>query len=207
MDILIADDDPISRRMMQGTLERWGHRATVADSGAAAWAILQQPGAPRLAILDWVMPGMDGIEVCRAVRSCPETAGIYLLLLTVKDRKEDLVLGLDSGADDYLTKPFNKEELRARLQVGIRVAELQGALHSRVAELQEALARVKTLEGIIPICMYCKRIRSDEDLWHQLEAYISRHSSAEFSHGVCPQCWDHKVAPELAQFEAELPSE
>jgi DNA-binding response OmpR family regulator len=207
MDILIADDDPISRRMIQGTLQRWGHQTTLADSGDAAWDLLQRRDAPRIAILDWVMPGMDGPQVCQAVRSRPETSGTYLLLLTVKDRKEDLVQGLDSGADDYLTKPFNKEELRARIHVGVRVVELQRVLQARVLELQEALSRVKTLEGIIPICMYCKRIRSDQNLWQQLESYISRHSCAEFSHGVCPQCWEQEVAPELAQFESGLPPE
>lgn len=207
MKVLVADDDLVSRRLLQGILGRWGYEAVLAGSGDEAWELLQQPDAPCIAILDWMMPGMDGTQVCALARRLPATAGVYILLLSAKDRKEDLISGLESGANDYLTKPFDRDELRARLRVGSRVVELQQMLARRVAELQQALAEVKTLEGIIPICMYCKRIRDDQDFWSRVEAYITRRSNAQFSHGVCPDCWSREVAPELQRLNDETPNE
>jgi DNA-binding response OmpR family regulator len=113
---------------------------------------------------------------------------MYLILLTARHSKEDMVAGLDAGADDFLVKPFDPEELRARLHVGVRVVTLQERLADRVAELEAAITTVKQLRGLIPICSYCKRIRSDKNDWEQLETYISEHSDAEFSHGICPPC-------------------
>jgi len=199
--VLVAEDDLISRRLLQGTLERWGYETVLAGSGTEAWEILQSSDAPSIAILDWMMPGMDGTQVCAQAREHEHTAGVYILLLSARDRKEDLISGLESGANDYLTKPFDRDELRARLRVGSRVVELQQTLARRVAELQQALDEVKTLEGIIPICMYCKRIRDDQDFWGRVEAYISERSNAQFSHGVCPDCWTKEVAPELQRLK------
>ena len=115
---------------------------------------------------------------------------MYVLLLTSRDSRADLVAGLDAGADDYLTKPVDREELRARVHVGMRVATLQTRLHERVEELQEALSQVRRLEGLLPICSYCKNIRSDGDSWQQMEQYIAEHSDAQFSHGICPACYE-----------------
>lgn len=203
--VLVAEDDLISRRLLQGTLERWGYETVLASTGTEAWEILQSPDAPSIAILDWMMPGMDGTQVCAQAREHPHTAGVYILLLSARDRKEDLISGLESGANDYLAKPFDRDELRARLRVGSRVVELQQTLARRVAELQQALDEVKTLEGIIPICMYCKRIRDDQDFWGRVEAYISERSNAQFSHGVCPDCWTKEVAPELQRLKVTPP--
>jgi two-component system cell cycle response regulator len=126
--ILVADDDAVSRRLLEATLRRWGYDVVVAEDGARAWEILQEEAAPQLAILDWVMPGLDGPQICGEVRSLGEQRYIYLLLLTAKSEKEDLVKGLDAGADDFLTKPFDAQELRARLRAGIRILELQEKL-------------------------------------------------------------------------------
>jgi DNA-binding response OmpR family regulator len=134
------------------------------------------------------MPTLDGPELCRRIKNDPVHAHTYLILLTSREGRADLVTGLDAGADDYLTKPFDREELRARVQVGIRIATLQERLADRVSELQSALALVQQLEGFFSVCSYCKRIRSDENSWHQMEQYISDHSQAKFSHGVCPSC-------------------
>jgi DNA-binding response OmpR family regulator len=108
-----------------------------------------------------------------------------------------VVAGLQAGGDDYVTKPFDREELHARVKVGLRILQLQMNLADRVRELEEALASVKQLQGLLPICSYCKKIRDDQNYWQQVEGYISEHSGAVFSHGICPECYDKFVRPEL----------
>jgi CheY-like chemotaxis protein len=186
--ILIAEDDPTSRLVLQRILEKWGHEVIITCDGTEAWNCLESPDAPRLAILDWMMPGMDGREICQRVRHRAEINPSYLILLTALGRKEDIVCGLESGADDYITKPFDANELRARLDVGLRVVELQTALYRKVEELENALAHVKTLQGLLPICMHCHKIRIDHDAWQKLEQYISEHANVQFTHGLCPEC-------------------
>jgi sigma-B regulation protein RsbU (phosphoserine phosphatase) len=197
--LLIAEDDMISRRLLETTLIKWGYEVVVTGDGVAAWEVLQTEDTPPLAILDWMMPGMDGIEVCRKVRQTPTPTPPYLILLTAKGRREDIVTGLRAGANDYVTKPFDREELRARVQVGMRIVELQQSLAERVKALEEALTRVKQLQGLLPICSYCKKIRDDQNYWQQVESYISEHSEAQFSHSICPDCYDRLVKPELDQ--------
>jgi len=190
MRALIADDDRTTTTILSRALARWNLDVTVAHDGAAAWEALTVDDPPSLAILDWMMPSIDGIEICRRIRQDPARAHMYLMLLTSRDTRADVVVGLDSGADDYLVKPFDTEELRARVHVGIRVATLQERLAERVVELQDALSKVKQLGGLLPICSYCKRIRSDQNYWEQVESYIAHHSEAQFSHGICPQCFE-----------------
>ncbi|MCA1593000.1 MAG: diguanylate cyclase [Acidobacteria bacterium] len=139
MKILIAEDDMVSRRVLQATLVKWGHEVVVASNGDEALAALQSADAPPLAILDWMMPDMDGVEVCRKARQSPSATPAYIILLTAKTEKEDVVAGLEAGADDYLTKPFVRAELRARIEVGERVIKLQKGLAARVEELKKAL--------------------------------------------------------------------
>jgi phosphoserine phosphatase RsbU/P len=199
MKVLIADDEPLSRGLLESTLQMWGYKVVLAQDGTEAWQILQQKDAPRLALLDWVMPGLDGTEVCRRVRSTYPKEPIYLILITARMDREDMVTGLESGADDYLTKPFEPAELHARLKVGTRILDLQHSLAHRVRELEEALAHIKQLQGLISICSYCKRVRTNQNFWQQIESYISEHSEAEFSHGICPDCWRTEVQPQLDQ--------
>ena len=189
MRALVADDDRVTAEILSRTLKRWEFDVTVAGNGAAAWNHLRAATAPTLAILDWMMPELDGPEVCRRVRRELPLANMYLMLLTARESRGDLVAGLDAGADDYITKPFDAEELRARVQVGVRVLTLQKSLAERVDELQAALSNVKQLRGLLPICSYCKRIRGDDQYWQQLEGYIAEHSDAQFSHGICPTCY------------------
>jgi phosphoserine phosphatase RsbU/P len=203
--VLIAEDDMVSRSVLETLLKRWGHEVVAAEDGQAAWEVLRCDDSPRLAILDWMMPGLDGTEVCRLVRALPRREPPYLILLTARDRKEDVVAGLESGADDYLTKPFDRHELHARVRTGARMVELQRGLAQRVRELEEALAQVKQLKGLLPICAYCKRIRDDRDYWHQVESYITAHSDAHFSHGICPSCWRDVVEPQISQAAAVRP--
>ena len=197
MRILIAEDDPVSRRVLETTVRKWGHEPVIATDGVMAWSVLQSKDAPPLAVLDWMMPRLDGAELCRRVRE--SGSHTYLILLTAKGGKDDLVTGLDAGADDYVVKPFNRDELRARLAVGVRVVELQLALADRVRELEGALASVKQLQGLLPICSYCKSIRSGEDgdYWQKVEHYITEHTDAQFSHGICPGCYERQVKPQI----------
>jgi two-component system cell cycle response regulator len=128
MKIVIADDDTFSLRLTQGTLENSGYEVAAVENGCLALEHLTAVGAPRLALLDWVMPGLDGPAVCRAIRARPDASYIYIILLTSKESKADLVAGLEAGADDYLTKPSHPEELTARLRTGQRIIELEDRL-------------------------------------------------------------------------------
>lgn len=188
--ILVADDDPVSLRVLQKALEKCGHDVLAARNGTEAWQVLTRPDAPQLAVLDWMMPGMDGPTICRRARDVPSTSPPYFILLTARNDYADIVAGLEAGANDYVTKPFHQAELRARVRVGIRVLELQRKLAERVWDLEAASKQVKQLRGLLPICMYCKKIRNDGDYWQQVESYISDHTEAEFSHGICPECYE-----------------
>jgi CheY-like chemotaxis protein len=128
MKILIAEDDLTSRRILQAILAKWGYQVVSTADGNEAWEKLQGKDAPQLALLDWMMPEMNGIEVCRKLRQVKTTSPIYVILLTARNNKEDLIEGLDSGADDYIAKPFDNDELRARINVGRRIIALQDAL-------------------------------------------------------------------------------
>ena len=200
MRVLIAEDNFTTLSLLEETLIEWGFEVIATRDGAEAWHELIGDEPPELILLDWTMPEMDGLQVCRAVRDLPGLQGHYVILLTARDSPDDIVAGLQAGADDYITKPFEPAELRARLQVGIRVVDLQRKLAGRVRDLEAALARVKQLHGLLPICAYCKKIRDDRNYWQQVEAYISAHSDAQFSHGVCPDCYERVVKPEMEAF-------
>lgn len=188
MRVLIAEDDPTSRILLESTLKKWGFEVLSTEDGNSAWAALQDKDAPRLAILDWVMPGKSGPEICQLVRQSETRDPKHIILLTSMSSKEDIVAGLEAGANDYITKPFNREELRARINVGQRLIELQSALAQRVADLEAALSHVKTLQGILPICMHCHKIRNDQESWERIDSYVQEHSEAQFSHSLCPEC-------------------
>ncbi len=192
MRILIAEDDLTSRTVLAGGLKKSGHEVTETVNGADAWRVMRQPDAPPLAILDWMMPEMDGPEVVRRIRALQAPRPPYIVLLTTRGEKADIIAGLDAGADDYLVKPFDAGELRARVEVGRRMVEMQDALASRIVELREALDQIRTLRGILPICMHCKKIRDDRGYWNQVETYVRDHTEAEFSHGICPECMEKR---------------
>jgi len=188
MRILIAEDNLVSKNLQNVALKKWGHDVVAVDDGKAAWEELQKPDAPKLVILDWNMPEMDGLQVCLRVKESGTPDPPYIIILTARTRKEDVVRALEAGANDYITKPFNNIELRARIRVGQRMVEMKEKLAMQVQELRTALEHIKTLQGIIPICSFCKKIRDDQGYWSQVEAYLSRHSDARFSHGFCPDC-------------------
>ncbi len=206
MRILIAEDDPVSRTVLHAALTKWGHEVLVTQDGDEAWEALNREGAPQFAVLDVMMPGLDGIEICRRLRETTTHTPTYVILLTAMSGKSDVVRGLDAGANDYVTKPFDYDELRARVNVGSTVVALQQNLAARVAELVEAVTQVKRLEGILPICSYCKHVRDDKNYWQQVETYIADHSEARFSHSICPTCYESVVMPSLKQLNEQKKS-
>jgi two-component system cell cycle response regulator len=130
MNVLIADDEPVSRRLLEILLNKWGYDVTVASSGDEAWQLLKPNGHPKIAILDWMMPGMDGVQVCQKIRQCKNGSPTFVLLLTAKQEKEDMDGGFRAGADDYLAKPFVAQELKARLRAAKRIIDLEEQLRA-----------------------------------------------------------------------------
>ena len=185
MKILIADDSRLCRVVLGATLKTLGHEAVPVTDGEEAWDRLRQEHFPVI-ISDWLMPGVGGLDLCRLVRGRDTGKYQYFILLTSQDDRASYLHAMEAGVDDFLAKPVDEEQLRARLGVAERILGLQ--------------SEVKALAGLLPICMYCKKIRDDEDYWQQLETYISQRTHAEFSHGVCPPCYDQHLLPFLQQF-------
>lgn len=201
--VLVAEDDTITRRTVVSALTKGGNHVVEARDGQEAWEALQRQHAPRLAILDWMMPGMDGLQLCRDLRGPNQDRAFYLILVTSKAERQDVIRGLEAGADDYIIKPFDAEELRARVRVGFRVLDLQEKLACRVQDLEQALRQIKQLQGLLPICSYCKKIRDDGNYWRQVEEYIGSHSEVRFSHGICPACYEKELVPQLQALKSE----
>jgi DNA-binding response OmpR family regulator len=186
--VLLAEDEPVTRRLLEAQLARAGYQVVSVPDGTTAWELLQKDDAPALAVIDWNMPGMDGPEVVRRLRELGKKAYTYTLLVTARNGKSDVVEGLSAGADDFVSKPVDPEELKARLRTGERIVALEKSLQSKVRELEEAAEHVRELQGMIPICMHCKRIRNQEQLWERVETYIEHRSDARFSHALCAEC-------------------
>ncbi len=187
MRVLIAEDDKTSRMILERILTKNGHQVTAVEDGLKALASIKKE-VPDMLITDWMMPDLDGLELCLRVRALDLSSYVYIILWTALTQKENIIKGLDAGADDYITKPFDRTELLARVKAGERIIQLEKSLRQRNKELSEALAQVKQLKGLLPICMFCKKIRNDENYWQQIEDYIAKHSQADFSHGICPEC-------------------
>ncbi|MGH8120011.1 MAG: response regulator [Gammaproteobacteria bacterium] len=177
MRVLIAEDDSVSRHALATRLNRAGYDTVVCSNGGEAWNVFTGESPPLLAILDWIMPVMDGLELCRRIRIEKRRRYIYIILLTSMGGKNNYLQGIEAGADDFLTKPFDTELLRVRLNVAERLLSLQ--------------AEVNTLQALLPICMYCKKIRDEREQWTRIEEYISQRTDSLFSHGVCPDCYAH----------------
>lgn len=153
MKVLIAEDDPISRRVLEANLLEWGYDVIVASDGGEAWEIIQQPGAPNLIISDWMMPRMDGLALCQKIRGMKNSQYIYFIILTAKGDKKDIIEGLEAGADDFLTKPFNQEELKYRIRIGERIINLEHRL--------QKLACTDTLTGLLNRRVFMERIEQE----------------------------------------------
>jgi PleD family two-component response regulator len=191
--ILIVDDEAVNIQMVEKALQN-EYDICSAHNGYDAIRQLKEK-QPDLILLDIMMPDLSGFDVCKIIKADEMFADIPILFLTAMDTMTGETMGLESGGIDYLTKPVNLDLLKLRVHNHIDlkerndlIREQRDLLARQKEELEAALARVKQLEGIIPICMYCKKIRDDQKSWHQLERYISEHSEAVFSHGVCPDC-------------------
>lgn len=188
MRILIADDSFLSRAILERMVRELGCEPVLAVDGEAAWAVAQRGDSPPILLLDWVMPGITGIGLCARIRARHRGTLPYIILLSAKGEKQHIVEGLDAGANDYLTKPYNEGELLARIRVGIRVVALQEELSARIAELEGARAEIHTLQRFLPVCMYCRKVSTDERIWSDLEQYMEEHEDIELSHVICPDC-------------------
>jgi len=191
--ILIVDDEPMSVKILCHQLEN-DYTIVLAQGGREALQIISD-NTPDIILLDLLMPEIDGYEVYRSIRTIPELDGVPVLFITSMPDVECEAMGLEMGANDFIHKPFSADLVKLRIKNHLAFSQERSLLLQRSSELQvlnakleATLARVKQLEGIIPICAYCHKIRDDRDVWNQLEQYISAHSEALFSHGICPEC-------------------
>ncbi len=182
MRILLAEDDPVTRATLRAVLTAEGHEVTEAENGLDAWAGWQL-SAPRVVVADWLMPEMDGLELCRKIRALPARPYTYFILQTARSGGESFREAMEAGVDDFITKPVAPDELAARLRVAGRILDMHEELW--------------TLEGLLAVCSYCKRIREPDGRWGSLERYIEQRSKAEFSHGVCPTCYEKHLKPRV----------
>lgn len=177
--------------MLRQALKRLGHEAVEATDGEAAWDVLQKTEGVRVVVSDWVMPNSDGLDLCKKIRRRTDAEYTYFILLTSRDATESNQMEAgDAGVDDFLTKPLDFAELWTRLRVAERILRYT--------------KQVRQLEELLPICSYCKKIRDDKNYWQQIEGYISARTGSDFSHSVCPDCYQSVIMPELAQLKASM---
>ena len=182
MDLLLAEDDAVARMTLSAVLRKLGYAVTEAQDGGEAWANLEVGHFP-IVISDWQMPEVSGPELCRRIRARATDRYTYFLLVTATGGKQRYLEGMEAGADDFITKPVDMDELRARLKAAERILGLR--------------RHVQQLEGLLPICAYCKRIRDASEKWESIEQYVEARSDAQFSHGYCPDCYEKYVRPQL----------
>jgi sigma-B regulation protein RsbU (phosphoserine phosphatase) len=181
----MAEDDPVSAKILQVTLSRFGYEPVMARDGAEAWDKFNQEPV-RLIVSDWMMPGLDGLALCEKVRARPQTPYTYFILLTANHTSEEnYALATAAGIDDFLTKPLNREAIRMRLDVAERILKYT--------------AEIRQLRELIPICIYCRKVRDEHDYWEQVETYIQKETGSRFSHGACPECYEKEIEQLTAQ--------
>jgi CheY-like chemotaxis protein len=180
MKILIAEDDPVSRTILKAALQSDGHEVVTTTNGTDAWERFDR-GPVRVIVSDWMMPGLDGLELCRRVRARASTEYTYFILLTANHTSRDnLRIAMAAGIDDFLSKPLDREAIYMRLRVAARILDFT--------------TQIRALKELIPICMYCKKVRDDSDYWQQVDTYIHTCTGSNFSHGICPECLDKHLA-------------
>jgi CheY-like chemotaxis protein len=189
MRVLAIEDQPVSAAQLLATLRSLGHVVELATDGASAWERLEA-GGYRVVVCDWRMPGMDGLEFCRKVRARGGDYVYFILISTTKVTKESRELALPAGVDDFLAKPVDPDELGMRLHVAERIIGYA--------------AQVKQLESFLPICGYCKKVRTDAEYWQEIETYLARRQGTQITHGICPHCYETRVRPQLEKLERDL---
>jgi CheY-like chemotaxis protein len=189
LNILAVEDDAVARKILRQLLRRLGHEVVEASDGEEAWALLQAGGI-RVVVSDWTMPHLDGLGLCRRIRASLETDYVYFILLTGNTASDENQRAAgEAGVDDFLTKPLDAQNLWMRLRVAERILRYA--------------TQVRQLEAFLPICSYCKKIRDDKNYWQQIEAYINKRTGTDFSHSVCPDCYQRVIMPELEKMRAE----
>lgn len=189
MKILAVEDDKMALMMMRQALVRLGHEVIEARDGREAWAKLQREPV-RVVVSDWEMPEADGLELCRRIRARRKADYAYFILVTARDASEENQQNaMDAGVDDFLSKPLDVFELRMRLRTAERILRYT--------------TQVRQLEELLPICSYCKKIRDDQNYWQQMEGYINERTGSEFSHSICPDCYQRVIVPELEKLKAQ----
>ncbi len=182
MRVLIAEDDPITRKVLEANLHRLDYQVVSACDGMQAW---NQYTSETFSVIvsDWLMPDMDGLSLCKKIRENKSQNYTYFILLTVRKEREDCRQAMEVGVDDFLTKPVNFDDLRNRLRVAERILNYT--------------TQIRELKSLLPICSYCKAVRDDENYWQQIESYIHTQTGTDFSHGICPRCFEEHVQPQL----------
>jgi len=202
MKIVLAEDDKVTRLVVAAHLERWGHEVTATINGAEALDALKGSDAS-LVITDWLMPEMDGLELCRCIRTATWDRYIYIILLTAREEREETTEAFEAGVDDYATKPVVAPELQSRIRAAERVITLERELSRRVTELEESLQTIRRLKELMPICMYCGKVRNDDNYWQKIEEYMHDSIGTDFSHGICPECYEKIVKDQLERARKE----
>ncbi|MBI2947289.1 MAG: response regulator [Verrucomicrobia bacterium] len=182
MKILLVDDDPVALEILKTSLAYAGHQTVEARNGEEAWAVLSRQPV-QIIVSDWMMPKLDGLELCNRIRARRSRDYVYFVLLTARSDKENYHTAMGKGVDDFLAKPFRCDELLIRLRVAERILGF--------------MSQVRELKNLLPICSYCKRIRDDRDYWHQIESYIHAQTGTDFTHSICPECYQEHIRPYL----------
>jgi len=188
VNILIAEDEYTTRLMVQVSLENWGYSVISVEDGKQAWDQLKKSETIDIAILDWEMPELDGVEVCRRIKELKRDNPIFVILLTGRDSQNDILKGFDAGADDYITKPFNDDELRARVRVAERLVTIQSSLSDSVEELKQVLDLVESLQGAVPVCTKCLNLEGEDGRWYALRELVTNGLDSRFLMEDCPEC-------------------
>jgi DNA-binding response OmpR family regulator len=192
LNILAVEDDILARKIICRSLRRLGHEVIEAADGEEAWTYLQA-GNVRVVVCDWMMPRLDGLELCRRIRARLGAEYVYFILLTGNSASDDNQrTAAEAGVDDFLTKPLDPQEMWMRLRVAERILRYA--------------TQVSQLETFLPICSYCKKIRDDKNYWQQIESYINKRTGTDFSHSVCPDCYQKVIVPELEKLRAASPA-
>ena len=192
---MIVDDNPLNIQLLVEVFSD-DYDVTFASSGLEALTIAAKTH-PDLILLDIQMPGMSGYEVFTALKSDPQLQDIPVIFITAMSQQNDEINGLKMGAVDFITKPFNMTIVQLRVKTHMELRLQRKINAQRTAELEEALANIKTLKEILPVCMYCKKIRDDEGYWSQLDRYVVEHTNSDFSHGICPECFREHYGDEM----------